>query len=112
MHDLEAAQPVPVSAATFHSDVASGLTVVDFWATWCAPCRAYASTFSSSAARHPEIPHLKLDVDTASEIAAQVNVRSIPTTIVFRDGLPVAAATGALSASELETLIAGAAAKH
>jgi thioredoxin len=79
--------------------------VVDFWATWCGPCRGFAPVFESSAARHLDVVHLKVDVDTNQQLAATYEIRSIPTTMFVRDGVVVGRIAGALSAARLDELL-------
>lgn len=78
-----------------------GVTVVDFWAGWCGPCRAMAPQFERAAALRPTHRFAKVDVDAAPVLAARYSIRSIPTIIIFRDGVPVAGQAGALSAEQL-----------
>lgn len=78
-----------------------GVTVVDFWAGWCGPCRAMAPQFERAAALRPTHRFAEVDVDAAPGLAARYGIRSIPTIIIFRDGVPVAGQPGALSAEQL-----------
>jgi thioredoxin len=82
------------------------LAIVDFWAPWCAPCRAFAPTFAAAARKHPDILFAKVNTEDEQQLAAQFNIRSIPTLMVFRDDIIVFMQAGALPASALEQVIA------
>ena len=78
-----------------------GLTVIDFWAPWCAPCRAMAPQFERAAQLRPEYRFAKVNVDDEPHLAARFGIRSIPTLVVLRDGQPVAAEAGVIGAAQL-----------
>jgi thioredoxin len=82
--------------------------IVDFWAPWCAPCRAFAPVFAAAAARHPDALFAKLNTEDQQEIAAQFGIRSIPTLMIFRDNIIVFSEAGALGAGALEHVLAAA----
>ncbi len=86
---------------TFADGVSDGLTVVDFWASWCGPCRAMAPQFERAAALRPDYQFAKVDVDAEPGLAARYGIRSIPTLMVLRDGEPVAAEAGVIGAEQL-----------
>jgi thioredoxin len=87
----------------FQSTIGSGLTVVDFWAPWCAPCKMFAPIFEQSAQEHPEVKFAKLNTDAHPEIAQQLGIRGIPTLIFFRDGQEVSRVSGAMPKMQFET---------
>ena len=70
--------------------------IIDFWAPWCAPCRAFAPVFAAAAARHPDALFAKVNTEDQQEIAAQFGIRSIPTLMIFRDNIIVSAAWAAV----------------
>ena len=84
------------------------LAIIDFWAPWCAPCRAFAPVFAAAAARHPDALFAKVNTEVQQEIAAQFGIRSIPTLMIFRDNIIVFSEAGALSAAALEHVLAAA----
>jgi thioredoxin len=87
--------------ATFDEAVTDGITVLDFWAGWCGPCRAMAPQFERAATLRPNYSFAKVDVDAEPALAARYGVRSIPTLIVLRDGQPIAAQAGVIGAEQL-----------
>ena len=82
--------------------------IIDFWAPWCAPCRAFAPVFAAAAARHPDTLFAKVNTEDQQEIAAQFGIRSIPTLMIFRDNIIVFTDAGALGAAALEEVLAAA----
>lgn len=78
------------------------LTVVDFWAPWCGPCKMIAPHLDALAVERPDVKVVKLNVDEEQQVAAQFAIRSIPTMMIFKGGQLISTKVGALSKSDLQ----------
>ena len=87
---------------TVHGD---GITFVDFWATWCGPCKNFGPIYEKASEANPDITFAKVDTDAEKDLAGALGISSIPTLMVFRDNVMLYREAGALPAKALESLI-------
>lgn len=81
------------------------MVLIDFWASWCGPCRSFAPTFQASSEKHPDIVYAKVDTEAEQELAAAAQIQSIPTLMAFKKGQLLFNQPGALPPAALEDLV-------
>ncbi|QDE92268.1 thioredoxin [Myxococcus xanthus] len=97
---------IDITKANFKEIVSKeGIVLLDWWAEWCAPCRTFSPVFEQASAKNPDLVFGKLDTDAEVELAGAFAIRSIPTLMVFRDGIMLFEQAGALPANALDDLI-------
>lgn len=100
-------QPITITKENFDAEVlqARGTVLLDFWATWCGPCRMLSPIVDQVSAEHADLKVGKVNVDEQPELASQFNVMSIPTLIVFKDGQKVNESVGLIPKESVEALL-------
>ncbi|HWL60585.1 MAG TPA: thioredoxin [Microbacteriaceae bacterium] len=96
---------IELTKDTHDETVKDGIVLIDFWAAWCGPCRQFGPIFEASSETHPDITFAKVDTEDQQQLAAEYGISSIPTLVVYRDGIPVFGQPGALPSQALESLI-------
>jgi thioredoxin 1 len=97
---------IALTEDTFEETVTKpGITLVDWWASWCGPCRMFGPVFQTASEKHEDITFGKIDTEDQPGLSAAARITSIPTLMAFRDGILVFSQPGALPAASLEKLI-------
>jgi thioredoxin 1 len=97
---------IDITEATFQDTLTKNeIVLVDWWADWCGPCKAFAPTYEKASEAHPDITFAKVDTEQEQQLSAMAQITSIPTLMVFRDNILLFSQAGALPPTQLEELI-------
>ena len=97
---------VDVKGADFDSLISdNGVVFVDFWASWCGPCRQFAPIYEAASEKYPDVVFAKVDTDAEQSLASAAGISSIPTLMIFRDGILLFNQPGAMPGPALEEII-------
>ena len=95
----------PLTLETHDDTVQDGIVLIDFWAEWCGPCRQFGPVFEKVSEANPDVTFVKVDTEDQPELAQRYGVSSIPTLVVYRDGIPLYGQPGALPEPALVDLL-------
>lgn len=97
---------VDITADTFEDTInKNDIVIIDFWATWCGPCRSFAPIYDEVSEKHEGIVFGKVDTEAEQELAGHFQIRSIPTLMIFREQVVLFSQPGMMNASQLEEVI-------
>ncbi len=97
---------IALTAENFEQTITKdGVVLIDFWADWCGPCKMFGPVFEQSSKNHPDAVFAKVDTEAEPGLSGALGIRSIPTLMIFRDGIRVFSQPGALPGHVLEDLI-------
>lgn len=102
----QVANTVEITRDNFEDQVKEGIVVLDWWATWCGPCRAFAPVFERVAAKHTDVVFGKVNTEEQRELAAEFQINAIPTLMIIRDGVMLFNRPGMVPQGALEDIVA------
>jgi thioredoxin 1 len=95
-----------ITAKNFEQTIdKEGIVVLDFWAAWCGPCKTFAPVFEAASTRHPDVTWGKIDTDAEQALAGALEIRAIPTLMVFRDGVLIFRESGVMPGPVLDEIV-------